>query len=226
MGQSARCARPALRALRPGRATLAGGPRAAAVDGRQRPAHLGSGRGHARPVAAAAGQLAADGGGQGQQGARDAGQRCVRGRALARSRCRFPGRNRIERESKNSAHRAAHDAGHAGRARQGRTAGRGRPPHEIGGYAVRQARGLVAWALAQLRDAWPATLPELSEAERQQLARTSPHALRHTFGTQTVAAGVPLDVAQRVLGHASLQTTTVYVTAEQRRYFGVRHEVD
>ncbi|MEX3630575.1 MAG: phage integrase family protein [Burkholderia sp.] len=100
---------------------------------------------------------------------------------------------------------------------------------EIGGYAVRPARGLVAWALAQLQASWPATLPDLSEAERQQLARTSPHALRHTFGTQTVAAGVPLDVAQRVLGHASLQTTTVYVTAEQRRiraelgrYFGKR----
>jgi len=98
---------------------------------------------------------------------------------------------------------------------------------ESDGYAVRPARGLVAWALEQLRDAWPTTLPDLSEAERQQLARTSPHALRHTFGTQTVAAGVPLDVAQRVLGHASLQTTTVYVTAEQRRiraelgrYFG------
>lgn len=100
-------------------------------------------------------------------------------------------------------------------------------PDEIGGYAVRPARGLVVWALAQLRSAWPATLPDLSEAERQQLTRTSPHALRHTFGTQTVASGVPLDVAQRVLGHASLQTTTVYVTAEQRRiraelgrYFG------
>ncbi|WP_186156527.1 site-specific integrase [Burkholderia gladioli] len=84
---------------------------------------------------------------------------------------------------------------------------------EIGGYAVRPARRLVAWALAQLCD----TMPDLTDAERQHLARTSPHALRHTFGTQAVAADVPLDVVQRVLGHASLQTTTVYVTAEQRR---------
>uniref|UniRef100_UPI003BEF0E8C tyrosine-type recombinase/integrase n=1 Tax=Burkholderia arboris TaxID=488730 RepID=UPI003BEF0E8C len=98
---------------------------------------------------------------------------------------------------------------------------------ETGGYSVRRARSLVVWALTQLRDDGPAQLPDLTEAERRQLARTSPHALRHTFGTQTVAAGVPLDVAQRVLGHASLQTTTVYVTAEQRhvraelgRYFG------
>jgi len=85
-------------------------------------------------------------------------------------------------------------------------------PNEIGGYAVRAARALVAWALTDLCE----TLP-LSDAERQQLARTSPHALRHTFGTQAVAADVPLDVVQRVLGHASLATTTVYVTAEQRR---------
>ncbi|WP_420715653.1 hypothetical protein [Cupriavidus sp. D39] len=28
---------------------------------------------------------------------------------------------------------------------------------------------------------------------------------------------MPLDVVQRVLGHASLQTTSTYVTAEQRR---------
>ncbi|WP_175891580.1 site-specific integrase [Burkholderia cepacia] len=98
---------------------------------------------------------------------------------------------------------------------------------EIGGYTVRGARALVAWALAALREEWPATLPALTDAERAQLARTSPHALRHTFGTQAVAADVPLDVVQRVLGHASLQTTTVYVTAEQRRmraelgrYFG------
>ncbi|WP_322074864.1 tyrosine-type recombinase/integrase [Burkholderia cepacia] len=90
-------------------------------------------------------------------------------------------------------------------------------PDEIGGYAVRPARGLVTWALTQLRDDGPAQLPDLTEAERRQLVRASPHALRHTFGTQTVAAGVPLDVAQRVLGHASLQTTTVYVTAEQWR---------
>ena len=32
-----------------------------------------------------------------------------------------------------------------------------------------------------------------------------------------MAADVPLDVVQRLLGHASLQTTTVYVTAEQKR---------
>jgi hypothetical protein len=30
-----------------------------------------------------------------------------------------------------------------------------------------------------------------------------------TFGTQSVADEVPIDVAQKVLGHASLQTTAL-----------------
>ncbi|WP_349545895.1 MULTISPECIES: site-specific integrase [Paraburkholderia] len=82
-----------------------------------------------------------------------------------------------------------------------------------GGYSVRGARGLIAWMTRQLLK----QMPDLSEPQRVQLTRTSPHAFRHTFGTQTVASGVPLDVTQRVMGHASVQTTTVYVTAEQQR---------
>jgi integrase len=33
------------------------------------------------------------------------------------------------------------------------------------------------------------------------LSKASPHALRHTFGTLAVADGMPIDVAQVVLGH-------------------------
>jgi integrase len=40
---------------------------------------------------------------------------------------------------------------------------------------------------------------------------------RHTFGTQAVGRGMPIDVAQRILGHASLQTTSIYVRAERQR---------
>ncbi|MFM0084510.1 site-specific integrase [Paraburkholderia sediminicola] len=61
----------------------------------------------------------------------------------------------------------------------------------------------------------------LTEDERRQLASTTPHAFRHTFGTQA-AVDVPLDVVQQVLGHASLQTTTIYVQAERKR---VRREL-
>lgn len=45
----------------------------------------------------------------------------------------------------------------------------------------------------------------------------STHWLRHTFGRQGAAAGVPVEVLQQVFGHASLSTTTVYVSTERAR---------
>lgn len=47
-----------------------------------------------------------------------------------------------------------------------------------GGYFARGIGVLVKWAMQQLL----AGMTELTDAERRQLARTSPHALRHTFG--------------------------------------------
>lgn len=58
---------------------------------------------------------------------------------------------------------------------------------------------------------------DLEPWEREHLKKAAPHAFRHTFGTQAVAKDVPLDVVQKVLGHASLQTTTIYVQAEKKR---------
>jgi integrase/recombinase XerD len=49
--------------------------------------------------------------------------------------------------------------------------------------------------------------------------RATPRGLRHAFGIGTLAAGVPLDLVQRLLGHASVVTTTIYTEAtgpEQR----------
>ncbi len=37
------------------------------------------------------------------------------------------------------------------------------------------------------------------------------------FGTRAVAREIPTDVVQAILGHASLQTTSIYVRAERRR---------
>ena len=82
-----------------------------------------------------------------------------------------------------------------------------------GGYSVRGARGLTQWAVAQLLD----VMPDLTESERRKLASTSPHAFRHTVGTQMLAAGVALEVVQRTLGHASLGTTSIYVSPEEAR---------
>ncbi len=40
-----------------------------------------------------------------------------------------------------------------------------------------------------------------------------PHMLRHSAATNWVRAGVPLDVVQKLLGHATLASTTVYLHA-------------
>ncbi|SAK79430.1 integrase [Caballeronia hypogeia] len=63
----------------------------------------------------------------------------------------------------------------------------------------------------------PATLAEMTTEDLVQLVNTSAHAFRHTFGTQAVARDMPTDVVQSILGHASLQTTSIYVKAEKRR---------
>ncbi len=57
----------------------------------------------------------------------------------------------------------------------------------------------------------------ISPRDFAQLETTSPHAFRHTFGTLSVAEGMPLDVAQSILGHVSAATTSIYVRAKDKR---------
>jgi integrase len=53
------------------------------------------------------------------------------------------------------------------------------------------------------------TMDALSLDERALLSQANAHAFRHTFGAQSAAVEVPVDVVQKVLGHASLATTTI-----------------
>lgn len=48
-----------------------------------------------------------------------------------------------------------------------------------------------------------------------KLRQASTHWLRHTCATLALQSGVPINAVQRVLGHASLQTTSHYLTAQQ-----------
>ena len=50
-----------------------------------------------------------------------------------------------------------------------------------------------------------------------RLRAASTHWLRHTFGRQAAAAGVPVEVLQQAFGHASLNTTTHYLSTERTR---------
>ena len=51
----------------------------------------------------------------------------------------------------------------------------------------------------------------------ERFARASTHWLRHSHASHTIARGLPIEIAQQNLGHASLATTTVYVTTESKR---------
>lgn len=50
-----------------------------------------------------------------------------------------------------------------------------------------------------------------------KLATSSPHAFRHTFGTLAIEAGMPLDVTQSIMGHASPTTTGIYIRTKEQR---------
>ena len=54
----------------------------------------------------------------------------------------------------------------------------------------------------------------------ERLAKASTDWVRHlhaTHASHAIAGGMPIDIAQQSLGHASLATTTVHVTTEKRR---------
>ncbi|WP_320338848.1 IS1096 element passenger TnpR family protein [Burkholderia cenocepacia] len=87
---------------------------------------------------------------------------------------------------------------------------------DVGSYTPDALGRLVRTALSRLQgelQRWGA----LSLWDAAQLQRASAHALRHTFGTDATARGVPIDVVQQILGHASLATTSIYVKAQQQR---------
>jgi integrase len=100
------------------------------------------------------------------------------------------------------------------RHRQGQEGGNGVSTGVSGpGYTADGLNRLIGRMLKGLVE----TMDALSLDERALLGQANAHAFRHTFGTQSVAEEVPVDVVQKVLGHASLATTTIYVQAEKQR---------
>lgn len=64
-------------------------------------------------------------------------------------------------------------------------------------------RGLTAGALKYV---------VTSAAERAGAGPASPHRLRHTAATETLAAGAPLDEVRQVLRHRREATTSIYAS--------------
>ena len=59
----------------------------------------------------------------------------------------------------------------------------------------------------------PAGLRSLFRHHRQSsgVVKANPHRLRHTFGSEMVRAGVSLPALQRLMGHAHIHTTMMYI---------------
>ncbi|WP_371765492.1 tyrosine-type recombinase/integrase [Massilia sp.] len=92
---------------------------------------------------------------------------------------------------------------------------------EVHGYHATSLYNLVEAALRRVRTDGSALtsgeLASLTTDELVHLASSSPHAFRHTFATMVVEQGMPLELAQDILGHANITTTRVYVQARQKR---------
>lgn len=97
----------------------------------------------------------------------------------------------------------------------GKTTPRGRAKAETGrrGYGDRGLRNLVDEAATGFRAYLEAHRPAML-AEANVL---HPHAFRHAFGTHATEAGVPVDVLQSYMGHATPATTALYNKAGARR---------
>ncbi|WP_240990027.1 phage integrase family protein [Cupriavidus taiwanensis] len=73
----------------------------------------------------------------------------------------------------------------------------------------RQLKRFLAQCAAQLEPSDP--------DGARRLRRASTHWLRHTHVSHALDAGVPVEIVQQNVGHASLDTTTQYVRTEQAR---------
>ncbi len=100
--------------------------------------------------------------------------------------------------------------------------------HKAGSGNGYTADGLYRLIMTTLKSIRPALLAEgIDPNDYAQLEETTPHALRHTFGTRAAEEDMPLEVVQSILGHASLNTTSIYVRTKEKRmaeeaskYFG------
>lgn len=77
--------------------------------------------------------------------------------------------------------------------------------------------GRIYELLVQAFERCAAGLAAENPRAAEKIREASTHWLRHTHGSHAVALGVPTDVLQANLGHQSLATTSIYVTAEKRR---------
>lgn len=78
------------------------------------------------------------------------------------------------------------------------------------------------WPFCRNR-AWQLVKTVMSAARVPEGIHATPKGLRHGFGVHAIRSGVPLTMVQRWLGHASVETTAIYLQAvgpEERELAG------
>lgn len=89
--------------------------------------------------------------------------------------------------------------------------------HELEKHDVR------LWRFTRFR-AWQLVKAVMREASIAEGPHMTPKGLRHSFGIHAIRSGVPLNLVQRWLGHASMLTTAIYLDAlgEEEREIAAR----
>lgn len=80
--------------------------------------------------------------------------------------------------------------------------------HDLQGQAP-QSR-LWSWSRSR---AWQLVKSVMTMAGIREGVHATPKGLRHGFGLHAVRSGVPLNLVQRWLGHANMETTAIYLQA-------------
>ena len=73
-------------------------------------------------------------------------------------------------------------------------------------------RGTRLWNFGRCR-AWQLVKSVMAQAGICEGIHATPKGLRHGFGLHAIRSGVPINLVQRWLGHASMTTTAIYLQA-------------
>jgi integrase/recombinase XerD len=95
--------------------------------------------------------------------------------------------------------------------------------HELSQVHERTNRTEQLWPLSRTW-AWQQIKRTMHEAAISDGPHQTPKGLRHSFGIHAIRSGVPLNLVQRWLGHASMTTTAIYLDAlgEEEREIAAR----
>ena len=73
-------------------------------------------------------------------------------------------------------------------------------------------RNARLWCFGRCR-AWQLVKSVMAQARICEGIHATPKGLRHGFGLHAIRSGVPINLVQRWLGHASMETTAIYLQA-------------